>query len=968
MTLFAIGCAVAAPWAMAAEDPVQTLRIAAHYDDNIRHYGSVDGLPQNSVNAIVQSQDGYLWLGTYGGLTRFDGTRFTLFRSLAQQGPSSDRILSLLEDERRRLWIGTEDAGVSLLDNGQFSRLDVCAGRCRIGAMLADGQRILAVTSIGVFAIDQARLTATRIGPALALLYGVTHAGDHFVVGASGLWRVSDQELQAIAGPGDFPWTRPTLLTEVDGKLVLGLANGLFSFHDNAWEAFASDDLLPGTTLALRDPSGKLWLSDLGGRTQNYSHVPTNLQARAVDLGSVHSAWIDREQNLWLGSNGRGLFRIRPARVALLNDSAGRFDLPGMPVTGDGKGGMWFGLICDGLRHLDATGRMRSWPAMGEMRGSCPWSFLRTDSGALYIGTTDGQLGRIQSADDNVRQLASWPSNGIVRTIFPINADSLWVAVGTETVRIRLSPSGDKLSEQSEPALSGMRIHWIATARGGGHWFVGDQGALRIVEGTVAKRWGVAEGLSSRFARTMFEEADGTLWIGTYGGGINVVRAGRISHYREEHGLFDDVVSCILEDRAGRFWLSGNRGISMIPREMRALAGSAVALSSVGFASEDGLLPAETNGGSQSACHRDEAGNLWFPLLSGFARVDPERAIEDSAVAPSPIIETARVAGQSVAIGDGLRIDAGARNLEIHYSAPSLTSPDKTRFRFRWSGDQEWTETGTQRALYYPLIPWGELQLQVSARVGAGPWSAQLARLNISHPLPWHQRPAIWTALLIAAVLLGWAVRRGVGWYWRRRSERDARPIREHAAQLARDNERLTDQAMRDGLTGVANRRHFNAMLDRVVADRADPPAPVSLLLIDVDQFKRFNDHYGHVAGDDCLRAVASSMQSAVTEPHVLARYGGEEFAVLMTASDEAAAHALATHIRQRVADLKYPHIPGAQHPYVSVSIGIASARAGDRDAVAELVARADSAMYRAKASGRNRIELSPGTDAPLGT
>ena len=191
--------------------------IAPRYSDNIRHYGSEDGLPQNSVNAIVQSQDGYLWLGTYGGLTRFDGTRFTLFRSLAQQGPSSDRIISLLEDAQRRLWIGTEDAGISMLHNGRFIRLDICDGRCRVNALLRNESGILAATSVGLFAIARDTLTATRIGPEQPLLFAVTHAGQHYIAGPTGLWRVRANALEPVAWPARIVWTRPTVLTIVDG-------------------------------------------------------------------------------------------------------------------------------------------------------------------------------------------------------------------------------------------------------------------------------------------------------------------------------------------------------------------------------------------------------------------------------------------------------------------------------------------------------------------------------------------------------------------------------------------------------------------------------------------------------------------------------------------------------------------------------------------------------------------------------
>ena len=947
------------------------MRVAAHYDDIIRHYGSADGLPQASVNAILQRQDGYLWLGTYGGLTRFDGSRFTVFRSLAKQGPSSDRILSLLEDPRRRLWIGTEDAGLNVLEGDRFMRLPVCEQRCRVGRLLRAGTQVLAATSVGLFAIDIADLRVRRIGPERALDLAATHRGTAFVAGPDGLWRVDGDALTRVARPTIHAWSRPTFLSVIDDTLVLGLADNLYRLHADGWHVFDTGQPLPGISMAVGDAAGRLWLSDNVAHTRRHGRGAMVAESDPAmrspgNFGSVQSAWVDRDDNLWLGSNGRGLFRIRRARIALLNDRQGRFDLPGLPIAGDGQGGLWLGLNCDGLRHVDADGSVNAWPTLGALRGSCPWSFHRASDGALYIGTSDGQLGVVGSPHGNVERVASWPGNAIVRSIFPIDASTLWVAVGTQTVRVRLDPHRHVIAQREEPALHGMRVHWIAKARSGGHWFAGDQGVVRLVDGMVRERWGVDQGLSSRFARTLFEDADGSLWIGTYGGGVNVVRDGRLTTYDESNGLFDNVASCILEDRAGRLWLSGNRGISMVTREARARAGRDSSLMSVGFTAEDGLVPVETNGGSQSACHLDAKGRLWFPLVSGFATLDPDLAITDAPVATAPVIERVRVAGQPVAFASGLRLQPAARNLEVHYSVPSLTTPDKTRFRFRWTGDSAWTEIGTQRSLYYPVIPWGNAQLQIASRVGGGPWSDQMAVLDLVHPLPWHQRPLVWLALAVAALAATWVGHRGIGWYLRRRAEREARPMRERADQLARDNQLLSDQARRDSLTGVANRRQFDDLLAETALQRNQVPQPVSLLMIDVDEFKRFNDHLGHIAGDECLRAVATAMQQAVPATYALARYGGEEFAVLMPGGDGAQAMALAQRLRERVRALEYPHVPGALSTHVTVSIGVATQLPGHAGRLSDLVASADRAMYLAKRHGRDRIEVAAPRNLPL--
>jgi len=170
--------------------------------------------------------------------------------------------------------------------------------------------------------------------------------------------------------------------------------------------------------------------------------------------------------------------------------------------------------------------------------------------------------------------------------------------------------------------------------------------------------------------------------------------------------------------------------------------------------------------------------------------------------------------------------------------------------------------------------------------------------------------------------------------------------------QLARAHEALRDLAERDGLTGLFNRRRFDQALHVEVLRAMREHQALSLLLVDVDHFKRFNDTYGHLAGDACLRAVACGIDHAVGRPaDMVARFGGEEFAVLLPGTDTAGALQVAEHIRVTVAR----EADGAGTA-VTVSIGAATVwpQAGSNDV--DLIAAADSALYAAKAAGRDRV------------
>ena len=174
---------------------------------------------------------------------------------------------------------------------------------------------------------------------------------------------------------------------------------------------------------------------------------------------------------------------------------------------------------------------------------------------------------------------------------------------------------------------------------------------------------------------------------------------------------------------------------------------------------------------------------------------------------------------------------------------------------------------------------------------------------------------------------------------------------------LTEAHDRLAVLADTDGLTGLANRRRFDEMLARDVARLRRTGATLSLILLDVDHFKKFNDHYGHVAGDDCLRQLAGILPGLLHRAtDLVARYGGEELAVLLPDTDHAGAVALAETIRATVAAQAIPHAASGTAAHVTVSLGVATVR-GDRDhAPRDVIHLADEQLYRAKSDGRNRV------------
>ncbi|TDK22269.1 hypothetical protein E2F46_13845 [Luteimonas aestuarii] len=724
--------------------------------DSHRSYGIEEGLPQASVNALLQARDGYLWIGTYGGLVRFDGQDFRTFHA-TPGGLSSSRIQSLYEDGQGRLWIGTHGDGIAMYESGSFRPLDICERDCRINAIRpsADGRKLWTVGSQGAFEIDPDSLKyRIRVSAFDAFGYIVPMSdGNAYVAGIGGVARIEADAVVAIALPAGS-----TLVRAMEGR-----GRSLFVITDD-WRLHRYDivdrewkqvhDTVPAQSRLTLSNDGRLmlsgwrtggtWLLHDDGRVVPLADIPAHLHAR--------QAYADHEGNLWIGTDTQGLWRIRPSRVGLMQSRDVGMDGPGYAVAEDGDGGMWFAMACDGLRHWDRNGVVRSVELASTLGNDCVRSLALDDRGRLWIGTWQGTLGRL--ADGHLALARTWPPGSALNIWQNPEDRTYWAGTLRDMWRLEVDHRGEVVDAQPVPALDGMVISYMAPARGGGMWFVGNHGAHRLIDGRVVEQWLHEDG-SGRFLRWLHEDPDGrTLWIGSYGGGLLRIRDGVVRRYDTSNGLYDDAVSCILPDAEGRLWLGGNSGVTlMMDRDIGPRGPELIILSS-----SDGLAPPELNGGTGSSCLRDAKGRLWFTLIKGFAVIDPTQ-FERQRRPPIAHVERVRVAGHELDPAGMARLDAGAGNLEIGYTAIALSFPEQLRFRYRLAPGGEWFDAGDNRNVLLPTLPWGRFAFEVQARQLGGPWSESVA-IWLDRPVPWYRRQWLWLVLSMPCLLaLLWTTR-----------------------------------------------------------------------------------------------------------------------------------------------------------------------------------------------------------------
>lgn len=921
-----------------------------------------EGLPQSSVEALAQTADGYLWLGTQEGLARFDGVRFVVFDKTNTKALHHNRVTALLADREGSLWIGTEGGGVTRLLAGGFVAFGATEGlpnqRVRCLAQDTTGS-VWAGTDGGLARFGNGRFV---VGPAEENL--ARRPIKSLRAGREGLWvGVSDgvlqvrQKVERLAG-GLGPQLVTALWEDSDATLWLGTVEGLFVRRRGS-ETVAREPVAlpsPHVTALFRDRDDGLWVGTDAGATRitrEGAEVVSGGQGLSSDR--VLQFLEDLEGSLWVGMQDGGATRLAQGKFTTYSAAEGLAGDIAWPIFGDREGNLWVGTKNGGLSRF-RKGRFQTFSAAQGLPSNAVQSITQAPDGALWLGTRGGGLNRLQNGRVAVYGPAQGIPNAATSALLTTRDGSLWVGTaGGALCRFR---NGACTAWSGRGRLPSGGIQSLLEARDGSLWIGTNGGGLVHLRGEELRTYTTVDGLSSDIVNIVHEDGEGTLWVGTFGGGLNRMRGDRFTAYTTSQGLYDDAIFSILEDTRGRLWMSCNKGVFRVDkRELDDLDRGVSRLQPVSYGVEDGMKNRECNGANFPPAWKDATGRLWFPTIEGVAAIDPEH-IPVNAVPPSLNIERLVVDGVSEVARDGLAFPPGARNVEFHYAAPSFVVPARVRFRYRLEGlDSTWVDAGSRRVAYYSRLPPGSFRFQVAAANDDGLWNEAGASIDFRlKPRPYE---TLWFtgACALGLLTVAWG---GDRIRTRRRAAREAdleRLVEERTRALAEANLRLERLSAMDGLTGVANRRRFDDVLSVEWRRACRSNEPLSLILVDLDFFKPFNDTNGHLAGDESLRQVALYLSRALGRAgDLVARFGGEEFVALLPrmAAEEAAG--LAERLRAGVEALALPHNASAVSKVVTLSAGVATLVPDEDGSPATLLAAADAALYEAKREGRNRV------------
>jgi signal transduction histidine kinase/ligand-binding sensor domain-containing protein len=750
-----------------------------------------EGLPQNSVNALARAPDGALWIGTFGGLVRFDGATFRLQERTDSTGRHIDRVLSLAVDRDSALWVGTEEG----LLRYAHQRWEVST---TAGGLSDDAISTLHVDRTGVLWVGTqrgglARREAGRF-ERIETINGA-HLGPITSIeedAAGTVWVNAGDRLAVITAGSRLPrWADPPVpgavafaLQDRDGVRWYGLRDGVAAVSERGVRTFRRADGIRRPSVMIEAVGGGSWL---GTVNDGLLHLqPGGARAEVLSYAlpdgrrqfRVHTALVDDEGTAWFGTDADGLLRARRNLFTAFTSAHGLSHDVGTAVYGDAAGALWAATNCGGVNVLELEARtVRTMKPRqpGDPTGDpCVFALTEGPRGTMWAGTYGGGLTRIRGGVEERLGLAGGLRDSVVLALFTDRDGTVWAGTNSGGLaRVRDGRVQRVYTVTEGLAHNSVRV--IQQTRDGALW-VGTLGGLsRLLDGRFTT-FTATDGLSAEHVRAIYEDAEGTLWIGTYGGGLNRFHDGVFTAITRRDGLADDVVSSILEDDQGRFWMSGNRGIYRVAKqELVAFAERRVRrVRAVLYGENDGLLNAETNGGFQPAGWKDAQGRMWFPTVRGLAMVDPATVrVHDRA--PLVAVEELVVNGVPHPLDGSITIGPGRPNLEFRYTGLSLSAPEHLTFRYRLDGfDDDWVDAGSRRVAYYPRLPPGPYRFEVTAANRDGVWNAAAAGLplRVAEPV-W----STWWFRIVAAMgtlsLIVTVVRRRVAQARARRAARE---------------------------------------------------------------------------------------------------------------------------------------------------------------------------------------------------
>ncbi len=932
------------------------------------NYGQHEGLKNLATHCMVQDRQGLLWVGTDGGLFRFDGYRFEQIDIPLE--PNSPYITGLAVDGGGRVWVSTNDKLFYMDDSGVhavFSRDGNFAFELTNnlaadpdtpdGIYLVNSHKIYMASAISGQAKLRYSLETSKANPLLGQVASLTAlAGDRLWFGCgTEICSAAGQEIRSygrIDGLPSGPWTR--LFVDREMNLWARSEGHVARFNPDRHRFEAMDRDLASSSLGVRipsffeDPQGRI-LINLSNGLARYERGHWTVFRQKADLPANQIAcfYLDRQNSVWVGLDARGIARwLGYDQWESLTTANGLTSDTVWNFARDSRGDFWLATEA-GVERIDhATGRIAPQTGSNGVSMSRIQTIAFTGDGHLWNGSDNGKVIDYDPATHNAETVAQL--SGVFH-LLPDGKGRIWISSMAGLFSVG-QERGQRRAEHPQPPAPQGKCYEGARDAQGNLWFICDSGLYRL-SGAAWTHIRLPSTYQPSFSAQIALAQDGTIWLSGVNDPVVHFRirgdeGEELAHWSAAQ-LGSGLVYIIAFDRHGWLWVGTDEGLNVYNgSQWRSLT------------TDDGLV---WNDIDSDAFFADTDGSVWIGTSGGASHIlHPERLFDTS---PLPLLL------RDVRIGDTLLVDNAPNTvpwshhpLTAHLSTLDFARAGLVTFRYHIEGLGEDWQDSTKHDLRYPPLEPGKYTLEVVAvDAGTGRKSSP-ARVSFVVSPPWWRTNAIY-ALEAAAVLLllfllwRWTMRSHLA--RQRRLEELVRSrtqeLEIEKAELLRTRAALEVQAHHDALTGMLNHGAILEALETAMKRAARERSPLGIVLADLDHFKRVNDTYGHLAGDFILQEYARRIAGLIRDYDAAGRYGGEEMLLVLPGlSLENAPERLST-IHASLCEP--PFVFKDEQIRVTCSFGFAQFMPG-MDSIDSLVDRADRALYVAKDNGRNRIEF----------
>jgi|GEM_PF-784860 len=739
------------------------------------------GLPQNSVFAITQNKEGYLWIATYEGLARFDGSEFQAYSTLNVSELKSSGIWEVYEDSKQNLWIGTNNGGLTCYSKGKFKTFTT-----------ADGLPTNTITQIHETP-DKTLWLATKQGL-------VQYKGGKF------------KTFTTRDGLGSKEIT--ALYDCSDGGLWIGTTRGLTKYKEGVFEDYTRSRVLlinKNITAITEDALGNLWLGTQNGLirwNESLNHFETFQAGNGLLDNYITKLFVDTRGTLWIGTQGGGLHRIIELHLGYLRPIINAFTIKeGLNANSvteifeDHEGSLWIGMNRGGLNRL-RDGKFTNIGILEGLSDNVANCIYQDRDGGVWVGTVSGGMSYLKNGKTFVFNTANGLSSNYVRSIMQDYKGDIWLATyggGVNKITLSENPINPKITKlTTEDGLPSNVCRSIIQGRDGTIWIGTKSGLGKLKNGKI-EVYDKLSGLSDNSIVCILEDNKGNIWAGTDGNGLNIIKSDKtIAVFDTKHGLSNDLIFCfyqdnentvwigtknglgrykngkfvsvqakeglandavhsITEDDLGRMWFSCNSGVFWTSKKIlqaflddksanKKSTNKKEKITCTFYQEEDGMKSSDCAASTQPSVLRDRRGNIWYPTTSGIAIINPA-FLRTNPQKPNVVIKGFKADNTEYNVKEPIVLKAGTSKFEVDFTALSFLAPNRNQYRYKLVGtnyNEAWVTDKNKHSAYYTNLPPGDYKFMVQATNNDGLWNDTGTTLEFYLKPYYHQTWWFW--------------------------------------------------------------------------------------------------------------------------------------------------------------------------------------------------------------------------------